>query len=85
MWRERFLTRSTWIQLHLRPMLFIFKVSIFVHLCSVFKNKSIKLNLITDLHCCMQTFSSCGEQGLLFVAVRGLLIEVASLIVEHGL
>ena len=30
-------------------------------------------------------FSSCGEQGLLFIAVRGLLIEVASLVAEHGL
>ena len=30
-------------------------------------------------------FSSCGEQGLLFVAVRGLLIVVASLVVEHGM
>ena len=29
-------------------------------------------------------FSSCGEQGLLFVVVRGLLIAVVSL-VEHGL
>ena len=29
-------------------------------------------------------FSSCGERGLLFVAVRGLLIAVASL-AEHGL
>ena len=28
-------------------------------------------------------FSSCGEQGLLFVAVCGLLIVVASLVVEH--
>ena len=28
--------------------------------------------------------SSCGERGLLFVAVRRLLIEVASLIAEHG-
>ena len=27
----------------------------------------------------MQAFSSCGEQGLLFVAVHGLLIVVASL------
>ena len=31
------------------------------------------------LHCCAQAFSSCGEQGLLFVAVQGLLIAVASL------
>ena len=37
------------------------------------------------LCCCAQAFSSCGEQGLLFVAVRGLLIAVASLIAEHGL
>ena len=33
----------------------------------------------------VQAFSSCGERGLLFVAVRGLLIAVASLVVEHGL
>ena len=37
------------------------------------------------LHCCEQAFSSCGEQGLLFVAVHKLLIAVASLAVEHGL
>ena len=37
------------------------------------------------LRCCTRAFSSCGEQGLLFVAVRGLLIAVASLVVEHGL
>ena len=29
------------------------------------------------LRCCILAFSSCGEQGLLFIAVRGLLIEVA--------
>ena len=37
------------------------------------------------LRCCMWASSSCGEQGLLFVAVRGLLIVVASLVAEHGL
>ena len=37
------------------------------------------------LHCCARAFSSCGEWGLLFVAVRRLLIAVASLVVEHGL
>ena len=31
------------------------------------------------LHCCAWAFFSCGEQGLLFVAVRGLLTAVASL------
>ena len=37
------------------------------------------------LRCRAQAFSSCGEQGLLFVAVRGLLTAVASLVAEHGL
>ena len=37
------------------------------------------------LCCCTRTFSSCGERGLLFVAVHGLLIAVASLVAEHGL
>ena len=37
------------------------------------------------LCCSTRAFSSCGEWGLLFVAVRRLLIAVASLVVEHGL
>ena len=37
------------------------------------------------LRCCAWAFSSCGEWGLLFVVVRGLLIAVTSLIAEHGL
>ena len=37
------------------------------------------------LSCCTRAFSSCGEPGLLFVAVRGLLIAVASLVGEHRL
>ena len=40
---------------------------------------------VLGLRCCTQAFSSCGEPGLLFVAVCGLLIAVASLVVEHGL
>ena len=32
-----------------------------------------------------QAFSSCGERGLLFVVVCGLLIAGASLVAEHGL
>ena len=39
---------------------------------------------VLGLCCCAQAFSSCGEQGLLFVVVCGLLIAVASLVVEHG-
>ena len=37
------------------------------------------------LHCCAGSFSSGGEQGLLFFAVHGLLTAVASLVAEHGL
>ena len=44
-----------------------------------------KFLAVLGLRCCTQAFSSCGERGLLFVAVRRLLIAVASLIVEHGL
>ena len=34
---------------------------------------------------CARAVSSCGEQGLLFIAVRRLLIVVASLVAEHRL
>ena len=37
------------------------------------------------LRCYTRAFSSCSERGLLFVAVRGFLIAVASLAVEHRL
>ena len=37
------------------------------------------------LRCCVQALFSCGERGLLFVAVCGLLFVVASLVAEHGL
>ena len=50
------------------------------------KNKFIYLFLpALGLRCCVRAFSSCGEQGLLFAALRELLIAVASLVVEHGL
>ena len=39
---------------------------------------------VLGLRCCVRAFSSCGERGLLFVAVLGLLSAVASL-VEHRL
>ena len=44
------------------------------------KNKFIFILFLAvlGLHCCARAFSSHGEQGLLFVAVRGLLIAVAS-------
>ena len=40
---------------------------------------------VLALPCCTRAFSSCGERGLLFVAVHGLLIVVAFLVAEHGL
>ena len=40
---------------------------------------------VLGLRCCARAFSSCGEQGLLFAVVRGLLIAVASPVAEHGL
>ena len=55
---------------------------------SFFKFDFLKINLflaVLGLHCCAWAFSSCGEWGLVFVAVHGLLIVVASLVVEHGL
>ena len=53
-----------------------------------FKKKINLFNLflaVLGLCCCAWAFSSCGERGLFFVVVRGLLIVVASLVVEHGL
>ena len=38
---------------------------------------------VLGLGCCAWAFSSCGEQGLLFIVVCGLLTAVASLVVEH--
>ena len=37
------------------------------------------------LRCWVRAFSCCGERGLLFIAVHGLLIAVASLVAEHRL
>ena len=40
---------------------------------------------VLGLRFCVRAFSSCGKRGLLFVAVCGLLIAVASLVAKHGL
>ena len=51
-----------------------------------FSKKKIYLFLAAlGLCCCTWVFSSCGEQGVLFVAVCRFLIAVASLVAEHGL
>ena len=68
------------------PSLSSHKVLCFPTCSFFFKLKKINLFLaVLGLHSCAQAFSSCGEQGLLFLAVRGLLIAVASLVAEHGL
>ena len=38
---------------------------------------------VLGLRFCARAFSSCGERGPLFIAVRGPLIILASLVVEH--
>ena len=55
---------------------FFFLINLFIHL--------FIFGCVGSLWLCA-ALSSCGERGLLFVAVRGLLIAVASLVVEHGL
>ena len=52
------------------------------------KNKFIYVFIYLWLHwvfVAVWAFSSCSKWGLLFVAVHGLLIVVASLVAEHGL
>ena len=55
------------------PYAYFFKINIYLFLAEL------------GLHCCVRAFSSCGKRGLLFVAVHGLLIAVASLVAEHRL
>ena len=40
---------------------------------------------VLGLRFCARAFSSCGKRGPLFIAVRGPLTIVASLVMEHGL
>ena len=61
-------------------------VILFLNLEGFKKNYFIYLFLaVLGLRWCAQAFSSCREPGLLFIAVRRLLVVVASLVVEHGL
>ena len=57
---------------------FFLKKNLFIYLICLF-------SAALGLCCYMWAFSSCGEWGLLCIVVRGLLIAVASLVVEHGL
>ena len=40
---------------------------------------------VLGLRVCVRAFSSCGERGPLFIAVRGPLTVAASLVAEHRL
>ena len=58
------------------------------HSCSLFKKIIYLIYLflaVLGLCCYVWAFSSCGERGLLFIVVRGLLIAVAPLVAEHRL
>ena len=57
---------------------FVVVINLFIYLYFLFL-------AALGLCCCAQAFSSCGRWGLLFVAVHGLLIVVASLVAEHRL
>ena len=61
-----------WIDWGFPVVLFVFLINLFLFLAA--------LRL-----CCAWAFSSCGEWGLLFIALHGLLLAVASLVAEHGL
>ena len=53
----------------------------------LFKKKKRLIHLflaVLGLHFCLKAFLSCGNQGLPFVAMLGLLIVVVSLVMEHG-
>ena len=64
------LATTNWLSLSMD----FFLIFLFIHFLAVL-----------GLRCCARAFSSCSEQGLLFLVVRGLLIAVASLVAEHGL
>ena len=67
-------------------LLFAYLITFIAMINGIFKNKFTHLFLATlGLRCCAWAFSSCGERELLFVAVCELLIEVVSLVAEHGL
>ena len=40
---------------------------------------------VLGLPCCTRAFSSCSEQGLLFIVIHGLRVAAASLVAGHGL
>ena len=64
---------------HLYRCVYIYR---YVH---IFFNLIFIFGCVWVFCCHARAFSSCGKWGPLFVAVHGLLIAVASLVVENGL
>ena len=58
---------------------------VFFKVFFTFLKKNYLFLAALGLCCCARAFSSCGEWGLLFVVLHGLLIAVASLVAELGL
>ena len=60
------------IEIFIILFIYLFLINLFIFGC-------------VGLRCCARVFSSCSEQGLLFIVVQGLLVAVAFLVMEHGL
>ena len=67
--------RNPWNILFLASLFFFFNIYLFIYLFLA----------VLGLHFCARAFSSCGEWGPLFIAVRGPLTIAASLVAEHRL
>ena len=73
---------------HMSKLIKLCKVNmlfLYINYTSIFFFKLFIYLAALGLCCHMRAFSSCGEQGLLFVVVCRLLTAVASLVAEHGL
>ena len=88
------LLTTSWLFVFASPWLFLFSRTFFwgyPNLCFLNCNSSFVclflflFSAALGLCCCKRAFSRCGKQGLLFVAVHGLLTAVASLVAEHRL
>ena len=72
------------VHLHWRHAFLFFLIVSFESIVPL-KKKFYLFLAVLGLRCCLWAFSSYGEQGPLLVAVQGLLIVVASLVVENRL
>ena len=74
----------SWVQTYIKTYHIVYFVACFLYI-NIFLKKFYLFLAVLCLHCFAQVFSSCSEQGLLIVAVHGLLNEVASLVEDHRL